>query len=150
MAGSAEDLRVNSVTWEQSGSAGMNDISNITTVVNGVSYPTTTDGRYYTSVFPEGIVIPRGDSLDLSVKGDIGTTGSNRTVKFDIENGSDVDITGLTYGFNIFLVAADHTDVSGNSVFLTSDGTPDSNALQPFFSGSQVTISPGAFSNISN
>ena len=75
-ASSAEDLKLTSIAWEQSGSAGQSDITNTATVVNGVSYPAeTTDGRYYTSTFGDGITIKKGDSLDAVLLGDLTATG---------------------------------------------------------------------------
>lgn len=146
--GSGEQTRLDSITWEQTGTAGTNDIANVATVVDGVSYPAERDGRFYTSTFPNGIFIDKGNSLDLAVKGDLGTTGSNRTVKFDIYYASDIYVTGTMYGFGIYTTPEDHTDTSGNSVFLTLDGTTDTESANPFFSGSVVTISPGAMTSI--
>ncbi|HEV8666644.1 MAG TPA: hypothetical protein VN665_02225, partial [Candidatus Paceibacterota bacterium] len=71
-AGSAEDVTFKSITWYQAGSA--SGMQNVMTVVNGTSYPTTVDatGRYYTTVFPNGIVIPKGNSVDAYVQADLG------------------------------------------------------------------------------
>jgi hypothetical protein len=147
-AGSPEDLRLDSITWEQTGTAGAADIANIQTVVNGVSYPAEVDGRFYTSIFPNGFMIRKGDSLNVAVKGDLGTTGSNRTVKFDINDAADVYLTGTAFGFGIYMIPEDHTDITGNSIFTTLDGTPDTDSVTPFFSGSTISISPGAFTSI--
>ena len=143
-AGSGEAMRLDSITWEQNGTASMNDIANVVTVINGTTYPTVVeDGRSYTSIFPGGIIIPKGNSLELSVRGDLLTTGSNRTVQFDIHGGTDATLFGTTYGFGIALVPGGNTSTSGNSVFLTDTGDTDGASLTPFFSGSVVTISSG-------
>jgi hypothetical protein len=148
-AGSQEDVKMNSIAWYQSGSAGPDDITNVRTIVNGVSYPATLDGRHYTSTFPDGIVIHKGDAVDIAVKGDLTVTGSNRTVEFDLDQGSDADFTGMQYGFGVFLIPGDNTDVAGtHSTFLTQDGSPDTASLTPFFAGSITTISPGAFTSV--
>ena len=148
-AGSKEDIKINSINWEQTGSASASDITNVTTTVNGVSYPATLDGRYYYSEFPKGVLIKKGDSVDILVKGDFTGTGSNRTVKFDLYYAADMDIKGQTYGFGITLVPSDNTATSGNDVFLTSDGSSAGTALTPFFSGSLTTISAGTISGVS-
>ncbi len=147
-AGSPENVRLSSIQWEQTGTASAGDISNITTIVNGNSYPATNDGRFYTSVFPDGIVIQKGNSLDLTLKGDIGITGSSRTLKFDIYYPTDISVTGILYGFAIYVTPKGNTDVSGNSVFITEDGTVDTASRYPFFSGSEVTISAGALTSV--
>lgn len=148
-AGSQEDVVLNSIAWYQSGSATLVDLANVRTVINGVSYPVVTDGRYYTSTFPDGIVIKKGDSIEAAIQGDLTGSGSNRTVAFDISEGADADFAGMTYGFGIFVIPGGNTDVSGaRSAFLTQDGTVDTASITPFFAGSITTISPGAFSGI--
>ncbi len=147
-AGSQERLKLYSVTWDQAGSAGADDIANLATVVKGVSYPAVRDDRSYTSEFPDGIIIEKGDSLDLYIQGNLTTSGSGRTLKFDIREATDVYLTGERYGFGIYLVPGGNTDVSGNSVFITEDGTTDTASLTPFFSGSSLTISGGAVTSV--
>lgn len=148
-ADSHEAIRLDSITWEQTGSAGTLDFTNIVTIVNGVSYPATNNKRFYTSVFEEPIIIQKGNSLDIAIKGDITTSGSNRTIKFDINDATDINITGTSYGFGIYTTPEDPIGTSGNSTFLTVDGTADTDSITPFFSGSQVTISGGAVTGIS-
>ena len=148
-AGSQEDLRLNSITWEQTGSASPNDISNVRTVINGTAYPAEADGRYYTSTIPGGIIIHKGNAVDAVAVADIGTTGAGRTVEFDLYYSSDINLTGMTYGFGVDLSPEGHTGTTGtHSAFITSDGTTDGDALTPYFLGSVITISPGAFTNV--
>lgn len=149
--GSAEDVRLNAVTWEQSGSAASTDITNVRTVIKGVSYPAvTTDGRYYTSTIPNGLVIKKGDSVEATIMGDLTVSGSGRTIEFDIDDGSDFDFTGLEYGFGIFMLPGDNTDIAGaHSAFITSDGTTDGVSGRPYYAGSLTRISGGAVNSIS-
>ncbi|MDO8482720.1 MAG: hypothetical protein Q7S86_02790 [bacterium] len=147
-ADSKEDLEFSSITWDQTGTAGNADITNVTTVVNGVSYPTTIDGRKFTSIFEPAIVIKKGNSLDLYIQGDLATGGSNRTVKFDIRESGDISISGQSYGYYVLVLPESATATSGNSVFITSDGTTDGDEGSPFFSGSTVTINAGAFTSV--
>jgi len=149
--GSEEDVSLGSITWEQDGSAGVSDIANVATVVDGTSYPATSDdGRFYTSTFPTPINLGKGRSVEVSVRADLLSSGSNRTVRFDINQPTDIYIYGQTYGYGIFVLPGGHTALSGNSVFLTLDGTPDTSNLTPFFSASPTTISPGALISINN
>jgi len=146
--GSQEDLKLYSVTWRQSGSAAVADLANVVVSVDGVAYSTEVDGRDYTAAFPDGIVIKKGYSADIIIKGDITTGGSNRTVQFDIDNAAYIYIVGQSYGYGIYTIPGGNTDITGNSLFLTEDGTTDTDSITPFFSGSIVTISPGAFISV--
>ncbi|MBV9349731.1 MAG: hypothetical protein JO026_03190 [Patescibacteria group bacterium] len=150
-AGSAENLRLGSINWEQTGSAASSDLANLATVVKGVSYPAETqDGRYYTSVFPDnGIPINKGESIDAVLKGDLTGSGANRTVKFDLYYASDIGLTGESYGFGIAPVPGGNTNVSGTDVFLTDTGDTSGVSLTPYFSGAVTSISPGAITGAS-
>lgn len=147
-ANSVEDIVLRSITWEQTGTAGPTDIANIVTEITGRAYPTEVDGRWYTSTLDEPITIHKGDTIDVQLTGDLTTSGSNRTVKFNIHYPDDIVVEGKTYKYGIYPYASGNTAISGNSVFLTEDGTTDTDALTPFFSGSEVTISPGALITI--
>ncbi len=150
-AGSKEDLKLTSIYWEQSGSAGAADITNIVTIVNGVSYPAEPEGngRNYSSVFPgDGILLKKGESAEITVRGDITGNGSGRTVRFDLYYGADVGLMGTHFGFAIGLVAGGNTATSGNGAFLTDTGDTDGTALTPFFAGSVITISGGAITSV--
>lgn len=147
-ADSQEDLTLSSITWDQTGTAGPSDITNVTTIVNGTAYPTVVDGRSYTSTFSPGIVIPKGNSIDVYVQGDLTTTGANRTVEFDIHGSDDVALTGNTYGYGVGISAEGNTATDGHSVFITSDGDTDGDEGTPFFSGSITSINGGTLISI--
>ncbi len=148
-AGSVEDLKLGSFAWRQNGTSGPADIKNVQVVVDGVSYPTENDGRSYSASFGDGILIRKGMSVDVTVKGDLTTSGSQRTVQFDIYDGGDIGLTGTTYGYGIFPIPEGNTGMIGsNSVFLTEDGTTDTDSIRPYFVGSPVTISGGALISV--
>ncbi len=149
-ADAREDLKLTQIIWTQSGTAGQSDIANVQTVVNGTSYPTFIspyDARAYVTSFDPAIIIPKGQTIDLYVQGDLRPSGANRTVEFDIhDNNDDIALEGTTYGFPVGISAGGNTATSGHSVFLTDTGDTDGNALIPFFSGSVATIN-GAMIN---
>ncbi|MDB5238094.1 MAG: hypothetical protein JWM46_364 [Candidatus Kaiserbacteria bacterium] len=147
-ANSQEDLTLDSITWDQGGTAGNSDISNVVTFVNGTPYPTEMVDHSYTSTFFPGIVIPKGRSIDAYIQGDLTTGGSNRTVEFDIGGSDDIALTGNTFGYGVGISAQGNTAVSGNSVFITSDGSPDGDEGGPFYAGSVVTINGSAVTSI--
>ncbi len=140
-AGSAEDITLHSIRWNQTGSAGSGDIANVMTVVNGTSYPATVDstGKYYTTSFPAGVVVTKGNSIDVYIQGDlVGASSANRTVEFDIYKNTDVYITGNTYGYGITPSAT-----QGTGVFAHSN-------TNPWITGYAVTIQAGTASTIQN
>lgn len=147
-ANSQEDLTLDSITWDQGGTAGSSDIANVVTFVNGTSYPTEIDNRSYTSTFSPGIVIPKGQSVDVYVQGDLTTTGSNRTVEFDLDGSDSVSLTGNLYGYEVGIVAGGNTATEGNSVFITSTGDTDGDEGSPFFAGSLVTINASTLASV--
>ncbi len=131
-AASAEDLKLYSIRWRQVGSASSVDIGNIVTNANGTAYPTTVDstGKYYTTVFPGGLLIPKGNSIDVYVQGDlVGSNSAGRTVQFTVDRATDVYFVGQTYGYGI-----------ADTVYPNS---------QPWYNGDLFNINAGTASTIS-
>ena len=141
-AGSAEQVKLWSVRWNQSGSASSNDLENVKVYVDGTAYDTTvsSDGKYYSANFSGGLVIDKGLSKDIYIQGDIMGSGSaGRTVIFDIYKTTDLYLTGMTYGYGITPPAGSYT---------ASDSTSGFTASTPWFDGSKVTISAGSVTSI--
>ncbi|MES2203196.1 MAG: peptidoglycan-binding domain-containing protein [Patescibacteria group bacterium] len=129
-AGSTEDLKLYSIRWRQVGSASSADITNVLTVANGTNYPTTLDssGKYYTTIFPGGLLITKGNSLDVYVQGDIaGSNAANRTIDFDIDKVTDVYFVGQLYGY----------------------GVAPSGTYTPWYNGYVATVNGGTVTTIS-
>jgi hypothetical protein len=142
-AGSAEDVRLRSVTWNQTGSVSGTDLANVVTVVNGTSYPTTlsADGKYYYTNLGSGVVVPKGNQIEVYVQGDIvGSNSSGRTVIFDVDKNTDIFATGETYGYGIS-PATGSTNVPSarTSAPAVTNGTPYFYAAQITITGSSVT-----------
>lgn len=136
-SGSAEKLYVQSIRWNQTGSAGTGDLANVKTLVDGASYEAvvSADGKYYTTVFPgKGILMDKGTSKDITISGDI-SGGSNRTVDFDIAKRTDIYLVGETYGFGITPPLA--------SSAASADGAAFNNQDDPYYDAAQVTVSTG-------
>lgn len=137
-AQSAEKVYLKSVRWNQTGSAGSTDLSNLKSYVDGTAYDMTVsaDGKYYTASFGNpGLLIDKGMSKEIAVKGDI-MGGSGRTVDFDIAKRTDLYMQGETYGYGI-------TAPAGSSV-PTADGAAFSSGEDPFYDAGQVEISAGS------
>ncbi len=148
-ADSREDLELSTIEWEQAGSAGVGDITNVVTVIDGVSYPTRISGRVYATAFSPAIVVKKGGTIDVHVQGDILPSAANRTIKFDVRESGAIELTGLQYGFGVGVTAGGNTAPDGNSIFTTSDGTGDGEEMIPFFSGSTIQVSSGGFVSVS-
>lgn len=135
-AGSAEKIRVKSIRWNQSGSASAADLANVKTYVDGTAYDVTvsSDGKYYTSVFGNGIVVDKGANIQVSIKGDI-AGGSGRTIDFDLYKTTDLAVTGETYSYGI--TPPNGTDTSG------TDDSAFHETTNPWYDASQVTVSSG-------
>ncbi len=116
-AGSQEKVRLYSIRWNQASSAGASDLANLKTYVEGVAYETTlsADGKFYSSTFGEGIVIDKGFSKEILVKGDI-IGGSGRTAAFNLEKTTDIYLKGETYGYGI-TPPTSGTGFSGGSIW---------------------------------
>ena len=134
-AGSVEDLTLKSIRWYQSESASAEDIANVKTIVEGVTYDAVKDGRYYTTVFPSGgLVVKKGFSKDISIKADV-AGGSDRKIDFDVDRRTDIHLVGNQYGYGIM--------PAFESSAASTDGAAFSNANNPFYDAAQVTISSG-------
>lgn len=149
-AGSAEQVRLWSVRWNQTGSASSADLSNVKVYVDGTAYDTvvSSDGKYYSAVFPGGILIDKGISKDVYIQGDItGTSSAGRTVQFDLNKNTDLYVSGVTYGYGLIGTnpnGSSNTAASTASEFVGPAATPGS----PFFSGSLVTVSAGSVTSV--
>ena len=140
-AGSAEKIRLNSIRWNQSGSAATGDIGNIKTYVDGTAYDTavSADGKYYVANFGSGIVIDKGFSKEVSIKGDV-VSGSGRTIDFDIYRRTDLSLVGETFGYGITVDNGTQTTGTDDGLFHTAE---------PWFDAFQVTITGGSI-NVSS
>ncbi len=138
-AGSAEDIRVKSVRWNQSGSASASDLSNVKLTFDGNTYTPTVSGDYYTFNFGSGVVIKKGLSKEMVLSADI-VNGSASTIIFDIRKDTDLIVTGETYGYGITPTATAGSASSSSSDFTSST---------PWFDGVTVTITGGSFNSVS-
>src|SRR6185295_11562453 len=118
------------------------DLANVVTVVNGTSYPTvlSSDGKYYMSNLGSGVVIPKGNRVDVYVQGDIvGSNASGRTIIFDVDKNTDIFATGETYGYGISPAVGASAPSGTRSVLEVTSGTPYIYAAQITVTGASVT-----------
>ncbi|MEK7630480.1 MAG: peptidoglycan-binding domain-containing protein [Patescibacteria group bacterium] len=142
-AGSAEDMELRSMRFNQSGSASKEDLANVVMVdKDGKTYTpiVSSDGKYYTGVFNPPLQIKKGEQTEISLKGDI-VSGSNRTIKFDLYRYSDVVVRGKTFGYDVQPTSADDGDTSQTD----ADGSFDDD-LNPIYDAYKVTVGNGSLS----
>lgn len=134
-AGSEEDVLLEGARFTQSGSAAPSDLANVKVVADNTSYSATVgaDGKTYTSLFSGGITIPKGNTKEIAITGDI-TGGSLRTIDFDIQKKTDIIAKGKTFGYYI--------TASGGSSGSAAEGNFSSDR-EPFYNGFTLTISQG-------
>jgi len=157
-AGSAEAVRLRSVRFNQSGSAGATDMANVRVIVDGTSYPATvsSDGKYYTAVFGTGIVLDKGLSKEVYIMGDlIGSASANRTAEFDIYKNTDLYLTGETYGYGIVATSGGNCNATASTATTASEFINSSTSCassgsigSPFYSASVITINAGSATTI--
>ncbi len=136
-ANSQERVYIKSVRWNQTGSAGVADITNVKTYVDGVAYDAmvSADGKYYTTNFPgKGLLLDKGFSKELAIKGDV-TGGSGRKIDFDIAKRADVYAVGETYGYGVT------PDFAGSAA--AADGAAFNNVDDYYYDAAEVHISAG-------
>ncbi len=145
--GGAEPVKLTEFSFTQNGSASPKDLTNVQICVvykaNMQCYTADADdaGKYYTVDFPDNTVIDKGESADIYIKGDIGTTGANRTIDFDITTSYDIIAYGTNYKNYIY-------GATGGSDGAQPEGS-FSDTEYPFYNGYKHTISGGTFGNIS-
>ncbi|TSD05824.1 MAG: cell wall surface anchor family protein [Parcubacteria group bacterium Greene0714_7] len=146
-AGSAEDLRLRNIRWNQTGSVSSTDIANVMTVVNGTAYPATvsSDGKYYDTNLGSGVVIPKGNQIDVYVQFDIvGAGAANRTVIFDVDKNTDIYATGETYGYGVSPAVTSTAVPTTRSTANYTVGTSGT----PFIYSTVVTVSGASITSI--
>ncbi len=147
-AGSAEDLKFYSIRFRLNGSVSAGDLANVVTIVDGTSYPATVsaDGRYYTTVFPGGILVPKGNSTEVYIQGDIvGSNASGRVVEFDIDKQSDVYFVGQLYSYGVSFPYNASGSISSNSTHATTYASSGN----PIFQGSTFSITGASVTGVS-
>ena len=123
-----QDAYLRSVTFEQNGSSDQGDIEDLVIRIDDRdSYkPTTVNGDRYTVVFPgDGVFIEDGESIDVSIEGTV-VDGYGRTVSFDLDDISDVYVTGAKNFYGL-PVTADGSTTGGltSSLWTVIAGSAD-------------------------
>lgn len=138
-AGSAEDVYLKSIRWNQSGSAAKADLAKVIVNADGIDYTPTVsdDGKYYKAEFAgNGVLIKKGESKEVYIKADI-ASGSGRTIDFDLYRYDDMVFVGKTNGYKFKATSAEggSTTVLDDAEFMSTD---------PRYDADQVEIGAGS------
>lgn len=145
-AGSAEDVRLKTLTFNQTGSVSSTDLANVMVYVGTTAYPMTlsTDGKYFSATLGSGLVIPKGNQVEVYVTYDVvGSNSSGRTIIFDVDKTTDIFGTGEVYGYGI------SPSTSGGSSVPSSRGNTTETTGTPYLYANQITITGAAATTIS-
>ncbi len=141
-AGSAEDLTLKWVNFNQTGSVSATDLADVAVVINGTSYPLTvsSDGKYYAASLGSGIVIPKGNQIEIYIVYNVvGANSTNRTVVFDVDKTTDILAYGNLYGYGVTPSAGTASVPSSRGTITLTSGTPYVYATQDTITGASIT-----------
>ncbi|NUM25099.1 MAG: hypothetical protein HUU49_00575 [Candidatus Buchananbacteria bacterium] len=118
VANSVEDFHVTSITFDQGGTAADDDVSNLDliiddTIVKTVAAPS--NGKVMFDLSASPVLVEKGKTVQVDLQLDI-ADGSSRTIRFDIEDESDIVARGQLYGAEV--------KVSDGGAGAASDATP--------------------------
>ncbi len=145
-AGSSEDVRLKSLTFNQTGSVSGTDLANVMVYVGTTGYPMTAsaDGKYYSATLGSGLVIPKGNQVEVYVTYDVvGSNSSGRTIIFDVDKTTDIFATGEIYGYGI------SPSTSGGSSVPTTRANTTETTGTPYLYANAITVTGAAATTIS-
>jgi hypothetical protein len=144
-AGSAEDITLKMVRFNQTGSVSATDLANVAVMIGANSYPlvVSADGKYYSATLGSGVLLAKGNQVDMYVTYDVvGGNANGRTVIFDIDRTTDILSYGNTYGYGI-------SPAAGSASVPTTRGTETVTSGSPYVYATQDTIQGASITTIS-
>lgn len=127
---SVEDFTIKQITFDQNGTAGDGDVSNLDLVIDDVVVATVaqpTSGKVRFDLSANPLVIEKGKNIQVDLQLDI-IDGSDRTIDFGLEDESDLRAVGSLYSAEVKVSA----------------GTGATADAEPFWSPDNTTIGRGA------
>ena len=120
-----EDAYLRSLTLEQTGSADEDEIGDVNVLVEDdeVDHSLVVDGDRYVITFDgQGVLIEEDE--DITVALEINTdTGSGETVRFVLDDPSDIYVVGRSYGYGLAVDADDLMDNSRGGIAVIQSGS---------------------------
>lgn len=115
-ASSAEDVLLQSIKLKNGGTNADGILSNVKLFIDGTETSTGTYANGYVTFAISNYKIAKSDTVSIEVRGDLGTTNVNDTVKLYIKDRNDVTATGVSFGYPVQL-----TEASWNLLDTTSE-----------------------------
>ena len=102
LASNGEDTDLTSITFRNSGSAGDDEVANLSLYNRGqlVAGPAQMVNRYVTLEFTEPLYLEKGSSTTMELRGDI-VGGYAKTVGFSVYKAWHINAVGRVYGFPV-------------------------------------------------
>ena len=131
LSASTEDADLTSIAFRNNGSAGDDEIANVSLYYRGelVAGPVQMVNRYVTLEFAEPLYLEKGSSVTMELRGDI-VGGYNKTVGFDIYKLWHINAVGRVYGFPVQIT--------------NTDGTATGTIIADDITGSRLSFSTGS------
>ncbi|MFA6254856.1 MAG: hypothetical protein WC675_02330 [Patescibacteria group bacterium] len=129
-AGSVEDFKVTQISFKQGGTASDSDVANLDLLVDDAVVKTVAepvDGVVTFDLSASPVLIAKGRSVQFDLQLDI-ASGSARTIRFDVNDESDIRAKGQLYGSEV-------------KVACGSGCTVDA---EPFWTAPLTTVSTGS------
>jgi len=103
-ASNDEDALVQSISLYNGGTNDNNIVSNLVLIIDGVQVATGSYLNRYAIFTLNNYEIKKGDTVSVEVRGDMGTTSSDDTVRLYLKDNVDFIAVGKTHGFGLRLI----------------------------------------------
>lgn len=120
-AGSIEDVRVNKIIFTQVGTIDDGDVSDLELLVDDqviAGQSALNDGKAIFNLSSNPVVVKRGEYLKIYLRLDI-VGGSGKTIKFSIDDESDIEAVGLLYNKEIKITAGTGATANKNPFWVS-------------------------------
>lgn len=129
---SVEDFSINSITFDQNGTAGDDDVANLDLVIDDVVVATVASpvsGKVRFDLSANPLVVLKGKNVQVDLQLDI-IDGSDRTIDFGLEDESDLRAVGSLYSAEVKVTCGSGTNCTADA--------------EPFWTSNDTTIDKGA------
>jgi len=100
-ADNTENALLDSISLYNGGTNADDIVSNLKLFIDGTERATGVYADRYATFSLNNYEIEQGDTVSVEVRGDIGVTSINDTIKLYLKDNGDFDVIGKTHGFNL-------------------------------------------------
>ncbi|MAF14237.1 MAG: hypothetical protein CMI53_05120, partial [Parcubacteria group bacterium] len=131
-ASSAEDFEVTQIAFDQGGTASDDDVGNLDLLIDDAivaTITTTESGVAFFDLSASPVTIEKGKTVDVDLQVDL-LDGSDRTVRFDIKDESDVVAMGQLFGAEVKVACGSGCTADADPFWTAPVTTIDKGALR--------------------